>query len=262
MAASGTPEAPAGAARSRAELAAAALRDNPVWYHTLELAPGVVTPGQIDLRDAAPRVLPARIDGRALDVGAFDGFWTFEMEKRGAEVVAIDVDKIESAEWPPLSRTRLERTADDWGIELGKGFRLASEALGSDARRVVTNVYDVTPEAIGGRVDFVFCGAILLHLRNPVHALEMLWNCLSPGGELRLLEPFSPWYTLTSPRKPAASFQAADSDFNWWVPNLAGIAAWLRAAGFVEVERVARFRSPAEERMRQHTAAFSARRPG
>lgn len=240
---------------------AAAVRENPVWYHTIELAPGVVTPGEIDLREAAPRVLPERIQDRALDVGAFDGFWTFEMEKRGAEVVAIDVDSIQSAEWPPLHRERLERTAAEWGMELGKGFRIASEALGSNARRVISNVYDVTPEAIGGPVDFVFSGAILLHLRNPVYALEQLWDCLVPGGEIRLLEPFSPWHTLTSPRKPAASFQAADSDFNWWVPNLAAIAAWLRAARFVDVQRLARFRSPAKERMRQQSVAFSARRP-
>ncbi|MGI9021589.1 MAG: class I SAM-dependent methyltransferase [Solirubrobacterales bacterium] len=241
---------------------AAAVRDNPVWYHTIELAPGVVTPGRIDLRDAAPRVLRDRMAGRALDVGAFDGFWTFEMEKRGADVVAIDVDTIESAEWPPVHRERLERAVREWGIELGKGFRIASEALGSNARRVISNVYDVTPEAIGGPVDFVFSGAILLHLRNPVHALERLYDCLVPGGEIRILEPFSMRLTLTSPGKPAASFQAAYSDFNWWVPNLAGLAAWLSTAGFTNVERIARFRSPAERRMRQFSAAFSARRPG
>lgn len=243
--------------------ARAALAENRVWYHTIDLAPGMTTPGQIDLRGLAANLLPEDMSGlRALDVGAFDGFWSFEMERRGAEVVAIDVDKIEAAEWPPISRARLESTAAEWEIELGKGFRLAADALGSQARRVVCNVYDLTPERIGGPVDVAFCGAILLHLRNPVAALERIWGSLKPGGEMRLLEPFSARLTLTSPRRPAASFQAHESDFNWWVPNLAGIAAWLRAARFEDVSRVAVARPPSSERMRQYFAGFSARRPG
>jgi tRNA (mo5U34)-methyltransferase len=61
------------------------------WYHTLELAPGVVTPGMFDLRPYVSRYgLPERLDGkRVLDIGTWDGFWAFEMERRGAaEVVA------------------------------------------------------------------------------------------------------------------------------------------------------------------------------
>lgn len=239
-----------------------ALDLNRVWYHTIDLAPGLTTPGHIDLRDFAPKVLPDDLTGlRALDVGAFDGFWSFEMERRGADVVAIDVDEIAAAEWPPIARERLERTAAEWEIELGRGFKLASEALGSRARRVVCNVYELTPEAIEGTVDFAFSGALMLHLRNPVAALERIWNTLKPGGELRLVEPFSPWLTLASPRRPAASFQAHASDFNWWVPNLAGIAAWLRTARFEDVRRVAIVRAPADRRMRQMQAGVSARRP-
>src|SRR5689334_16375741 len=65
------------------------------WYHTLELAPGVVTEGMFDLRPAIGRYhLPERLDGlRVLDVGTWDGFWAFEMERRGAaEVVGIDLE--------------------------------------------------------------------------------------------------------------------------------------------------------------------------
>src|SRR3546814_5901121 len=62
------------------------------WYHTIDLGNGVVTPGEYDHRPAVRHVpLPDRLDGlRCLDVGTHDGFWAFEMERRGAaEVVEI-----------------------------------------------------------------------------------------------------------------------------------------------------------------------------
>src|SRR5205807_1718583 len=73
------------------------------WYHTIELAPGVETPGWFDLRDVIAEVpLPTSLAGaRVLDVGTFDGFWAFEMERRGAaEVVAIDVLDPAGWDWP------------------------------------------------------------------------------------------------------------------------------------------------------------------
>jgi SAM-dependent methyltransferase len=245
---------------TRAEAARAAIGENPGWYHTIELAPGVVTPGQIDLRRVAERILPDDLSGkRCLDIGTFDGFWAFEMERRGGEVVAIDVDRLESAEWPPLSRARLERTTAEWGLELGRGFRLASAALGSQVQHVTCSYYDLTPEAIGGPVDLAFNGAILLHLRDPVGALERAHSAIAPGGEMRLLETVSMAMTLRAPRRPAASFQAAATNFNWWVPNLAGIAGWLRAAGFVDIRRLGIVRPPSKQRMRMFSAGFSAR---
>jgi tRNA (mo5U34)-methyltransferase len=246
-----------------AEAARDALRENPVWYHTMELAPGVVTPGRVDLRRVARRILPDDLGGRrALDVGTFDGFWAFEMERRGAEVVTIDLDKLEAADWPPLSRSRLERESREMEVELGRGFRLAAGALGSNVTRVISSVYDLTPEAIGGRVDFAFSGAILLHLRDPVRGLERIGGALRGGGELRVFEPVSLSLTVRSPRRPAASFQAGYSDFNWWVPNLAGLHGWLRAAAFDDIRRVAIVRPPSEPRMRQYYAGYRARRVG
>jgi len=245
-----------------AAVAREAIDRNPVWYHTIELGPGVATPGQIDLRGVVADVLPVELSGRrALDVGTFDGFWAFEMERRGAEVVSIDVDRIDSAEWPSRSRARLEREAEQRGLELGLGFELASELLGSSVSRVICSVYDLAPAAIGGPVDFAFSGAILLHLRDPVRALERVHGALRPGGELRILEPVSVAMTLRSPRRAAATFQAAHSDFNWWVPNLVALKSWLVTAGFVDVRRLRFVRPPSDERMRQWQVALTARRP-
>lgn len=66
------------------------------WWHTIDIAPGVVTPGSWELRPAAGRMpWPGGGDFRnlrCLDIGTMDGFWAFEMERRGAaDVVASDL---------------------------------------------------------------------------------------------------------------------------------------------------------------------------
>ncbi|MEX2195991.1 MAG: methyltransferase domain-containing protein [Thermoleophilaceae bacterium] len=247
----------------RTAAARQAVESNPVWYHTIELAPGVLTPGQIDMREAAQRVLPDDLSGRrALDIGTFDGFWAFEMERRGADVVAIDVDKIETAEWPPLNRPRLEAQAREWDIQLGRGFKIASEALGSSVRRVISNVYDVSAELLGGPVDFAFSGDIMLHLRDPVRALESIHSALAPGGELVMFEPFSVPATLRSPRRPIAEFKPLSTHFNWWYPNVATLSAWPKAAGFAEARRTKLLRPRGTGGMTAWHAAVLARRAG
>jgi tRNA (mo5U34)-methyltransferase len=230
------------------------------WYHTIELAPGEVTPGQVDLRALPPKLFPASLAGkRALDTGTFDGFWAFAMERLGASVVAIDVEKADDAQWPPFRREQLRAEADALGLELGSGFRTAAAALGSSVERVVCDVYDLTPERIGGPVDLAFCGALLLHLRDPVLALERIRATLAPGGSLVLLEPPAVRETLLSPRKPLARFEPLDTTFNWWRPNLAALRAWLLTAGFTSVERRGLYRPPSVPHMRSWYVALEAR---
>ena len=253
---------PPTASRGDREAALAAVADNPVWYHTIDLAPGVSTPGYVDWRGHAARILPDDLSGlRCLDVGTFDGFWAFEMEARGGEVVAIDVDRIDAAEWPAVNRERLAADAAAMDVELGRGFRLAHEQRGSSVRRVVCSVYDLTPEAIGGAVDFVFLGALLLHMREPVRALEAMHGALRPGGRFLAVECVSMSTTIMHPRTAMARFEPFTSNFNWWRANMAGLKAFLRAAGFVDVDRIGRFyRPPAKREMRTEYCSLHARR--
>jgi tRNA (mo5U34)-methyltransferase len=247
----------------RAEAGRRAIDRNPgFWYHTIELAPGIITPGLIDLRASAPRVLPADLTGkRAVDVATFDGFWAFEMERRGADVTATDVSSVEEIEFPPLRRDRVMADSRESGLELGAGFRLAAETLGSGVNRVECNVYDLSPNALDGPVDFAFCGALLTHVRDPVRGLQRIRDVLAPGGEVRVFEPFSAYLTLASRRRPAARFLAHETDYTWWVPNLAGISSWLAAAGFGGIRRVAIAKPKSSSFARTLYAAFSARRP-
>ncbi len=246
----------------RVAAARRAVSANPHWYHTLELAPGVTTPGRIDLRNTAAKVLPSNLDGkRALDIGAFDGFWAFELEKRGAEVVAIDIDRPSEAQLPSPSRPKLEAAAREMNLQIGNGFRLAAGLLGSRARRVPLNVLELSPDAIGGPVDVAFMGALLLHLRDPVQALERILQTLTPGGELYQLEGVSLRLSLLHPRRPVAHMQAADTDFNWWYPNAATLNAWLVTAGFNQIRGLG-FHRPAQQRpMANWYRGLASRRP-
>lgn len=213
-----------------------AVASNPVWYHTLELPGGVLTPGQIDLRRVARRVLPDDLTGRrALDVGTFDGFWAFELERRGAEVVAIDIERVGDAQLAPNNQADVESEARQFEVEIGAGFRIASELLQSRVTHVTCSVLELTPEAIGGKVDLAFIGALLIHLRDPVLALERIFGSLVPDGRLYQLEAISLRLSLLHPRRPVARMQTLETPFNWWYPNWATLRTWLATAGFGEI---------------------------
>src|SRR3954463_6468258 len=135
------------------------------WYHTIELEPGVVTPGYFDTRAAAQLVpMPASLAGaRCLDVGTYDGFWAFEMERRGAaEVVAIDVLDPLRWDWPPGSDDLVKAEIGRRHAG-GQGFEIARRALGSTVERRDLSVYELD-EAEVGRFDVVYLGSLLVHL--------------------------------------------------------------------------------------------------
>jgi tRNA (mo5U34)-methyltransferase len=203
------------------------------WYHTIELAPGVASAGLFDLRGLVDRYgLPERMEGmRALDVGTWDGFWAFEMERRGAEVVALDLDDESQLDWPPRRRAP---NPDRLG---SGGFRLAREALGSRVERVVGNVYDARPEELG-TFDLVFCGSVLVHVRDQLLALERL-AALS-RRRLVLAEPYHRGLGLLP---MAVSRYRADRDgaVVFWEPNARAWRRMIWSAGFDEVRLHSRF---------------------
>ena len=204
------------------------------WYHTIELPDGTVTPGAFDLRPSVRVVpLPARLDGlRCLDVGTWDGFWAFEMERRGAaEVVAIDIDDPDRWDWPPAERLRPARGGLEVLTEVkrpGAGFLYAAAALGSSARRVERSVYDLDP-GVDGSFDVVFLGSLLLHLRDPVLALDRVRSvCAGQAVIADTVEAIPSWLR---PRTPIARLDTTERPW-WWQPNRAALHAMVRSAGF------------------------------
>jgi SAM-dependent methyltransferase len=204
------------------------------WYHVIDLAPGVTTPGFADLRSHVGQArLPDDLSGqRALDVGTFDGFWAFELERRGAQVIGIDVDEIPPPDAPAAKRDQVVQQLA--GVTPGTGFGLLKQFFDSGVERRSINVYDLTPERVDGPVDLVFVGAMLLHLRNPVGALEAAWRTLRPGGRLIAFEVIDP--ILSKQQEPLARFKLTETIWTWWLPNLACLRGWVEQAGFRDVE--------------------------
>jgi tRNA (mo5U34)-methyltransferase len=212
------------------------------WYHTLELAPGVVTPGWFDTRAVAARLpLPDSLAGlRCLDVGTFDGFWAFEMERRGAaEVVATDVLDPEEWDWPVGSSPEVvsELARRKRG---GEGFRLAREALGSRVQLVERSVYDLDRGELG-EFDFAYLGSLLLHLRDPVGALERVRSVVR--GRLLVVDVHDPLLSLLFRRRPLAALDGCGRPW-WWQSNVACLVRMVEAAGFEPVGPPVRLRMP------------------
>jgi tRNA (mo5U34)-methyltransferase len=186
------------------------------WYHTIELPGEILTPGNFDTqRELAQLPFPESLAGmRCLDVATADGFWAFEMERRGAaEVVAVDV-RSERLDWPGNAAAEPVLAAPQpAGL---RGFDVAHEALGSSVQWRELSAYELSPATVG-RFDFVFIGSVLMHLRDPVAALTAVASVLR--GELLSVDAISPSLTLRYPRRAVATLETPGWPL-WWVPNL------------------------------------------
>ncbi len=200
--------------RSRAE----ALR----WFHSIDLGGGVVTNGIVDTAYRLALLdLPASLEGLSvLDIGAWDGFFSFECERRGASrVVAAD-----HYSWH----------GPGWGTKAA--FQLAREALGSRVEDVDIDVMDLSPERVG-TFDVVLFLGVLYHLRHPLLALERV---ASVTGNLLILETV---VDMVGIRRPAMAFypdrELNGDPTNWWGPNVPAVRGMLTSVGFQQVRTTA-----------------------
>lgn len=227
------------------------------WYHTIEVAPGRFTDGTVDHRSMTPKLLPGDLSGkRCLDVGTFDGYFAFAMEERGAgEVAAVDLETFDQAEWPPRNRPQL--LADGGDAEPGERFKIAAALRGSKVRRALTPIYEISPETVGGPFDHVVLSDLLLHVRDPVGALEAVRSVVAPTGRLLVAEEVNIRLSLASPRRAAAKLQTGWTEYGWWQANVAGLWQWLHQAGF-RVEKRAFYTLNAKGAMRVAHVAYEA----
>jgi tRNA (mo5U34)-methyltransferase len=159
------------------EEARAALERVPLWFHTFSLSgAGVYTPGIARDHRYRLRAIPQDLTGaRVLDVGAFDGFYAFLAERRGAaRVVAVD-----NEQYVVWIRGR-------FGVDLvpGVGFRAIAELLGSRVEYRRLDALDVG--RLGETFDVIFCFGILHRVEAPLTLLRVLGESLAPGGRIIL----------------------------------------------------------------------------
>jgi tRNA (mo5U34)-methyltransferase len=192
------------------------------WWHSFELPDGTVIAGVNSLEAQKTRIarfpIPADLSGkRVLDIGAWDGWFTFEMERRGAEVVAID-------RWD------------------NPRFREMHAALGSRAEYRRMNVYELNPAKVG-QFDVVLFLGVLYHLKHPLLALERVCSVTT---DFAAVESFA----LTDRYLPGMNVEEHEllqfferdgfgGQFdNWFAPTPQCLLSMCRTGGFARAELI------------------------
>lgn len=209
----------------------------PFWYHKIELPFGITTPGWAPIDRDTYRI-PADLRGkRVLDVGAWDGFWTFEALKRGAsQVVAIDDFSDYLGRLPQESRKAWQT------------FDTCKEILGYSeyqCPRFDMSVYDLREDTFG-KFDVVFFFGTLYHLRHPLLALDRLSALCREEifVESAILDDYSPYLEGDIRGYPGGQMvmefypddQYCGNATNWWTPTLHCLGHMVRSAGFATTE--------------------------
>jgi tRNA (mo5U34)-methyltransferase len=189
------------------------------WWHSFELPDGSQIEG-VNSVDALKKRLaqfpiPADLKGkRALDIGCWDGWYSFELERRGAQVMAID----------------------NWD---NPRFRQMRAIYNSRVDYRQLDMYELTPERIGW-FDIVLFMGVLYHLKHPLLALERVCALTT---ELAAVDSFvlrEGQYPPEILARPILEFFETDEMGgqvdNWFGPSLPALLGMCRVAGFARVE--------------------------
>jgi tRNA (mo5U34)-methyltransferase len=191
------------------------------WYHSMKFPDGEIIEGYMPLQLLQERYadfgLPEDLHGfRALDIGAWDGWFSFEMERHGALVTAVDVVEV-------------------------KNFLYGRERLGSKVTYIISDVCDL-PELNLAPFDYVLFLGVLYHLRHPLLALETVCSLTT---EMAVVDSFvidgEEREHITTPI-PIMEFYETDElgghlD-NWFGPTIDCLLAFCRSAGFARVDHI------------------------
>lgn len=205
--------------------------DELLWYHTIDLAAGVATKGMFDNRHSLSVMPFPDVQGkRCLDIGTWDGFYAYEMERRGAaEVVALDVPDLSGVDFPPEVRASDADLSFSDQQDRSAGFDLLHGLLDSKVEWRAGNIYDLNPVEFG-LFDVVVIGSLLVHLRDPVRALDAVRGVCR--GALLVADYLHTPVTMYARRRPLFELRGQGVDFQWWLPNDAGLRRLIEIGGF------------------------------
>jgi len=196
--------------RQRMQEGVAALTKD-AWFHSIRLPDGRLIPGIVSLEALEQRIrrypIPEDLQGkRALDVGAATGWNSFELERRGAEVMAVDC------------------------VDLPE-FRTAHELLGSHVEYRILDVDELTPGSVG-RFDYVLFFGVLYHLRHPLLGLERI---CALSKDSAFVESYVADGDSCSMEFYETEELGGQLD-NWCGPTASCLQALCRSAGFARVQ--------------------------
>jgi len=253
----------------------------PWWYHSYYFDNGVEVRGDYDVgADIHDYGFPLDFNGATvLDLGTGGGWFAHYFEQRGATVTTYDArgycdfdvygrwnyPRVEDDRVPDLptgvynrgpstAATREPDRYDEDGrpvyySPVSSAFWMMRDLLGSRIESRSGRIYDVSPAVFEDRkFDFVFMGALLCHLRDPVGALMAARSVCS--GKIFASTPI----VLGEPEgdvEPRQYLPYTDVDrISWWLPNEACFRHWFLAAGFrdVDISRSITLRGDVEHR--------------
>jgi tRNA (mo5U34)-methyltransferase len=227
-----------------------ARTDELMWFHTIDLGNGVRTKG-IGVQSTGAEILP-EVSGRTvLDIGAWDGKFSFLAEQQGAsKVIALDhyawgVDFVaRGAYWNECIEKGVfpDQTRDEtdfWRPELPgrRGFEFAKEALNSSVEPLVTDFATTDLDALG-QFDVVLYLGVLYHMKEPLTCLERVRSITK---EVAVIETEAV-HLQGMEHEALMQFHAGSTlqtDFgNWYVPTIEALHQLCRVAGFSKIETV------------------------
>lgn len=235
------------------EQAREVIKLHPEWYHSIELAPGVVTPGRAPIeaweRELGKLRLPDLHGKSVLDIGAYDGYFSFAAERLGAsKVVSLDhyVWSADMAgymrDWRESRRTGTPipppHESRHWHPDELPGrrpFEAARALLRSRVEPVVGDFMTMDLEPLG-QFDVVLFLGVLYHMEEPLKAVRRVACLTAPGGiaviETEAVEVLGLRDTAFCEFFPGTELNNDAS--NWWAPNGKALSGLCRAAGFRE----------------------------
>jgi len=194
------------------------------WFHRIDLGNGIITPGRSKSHEKLQTLkMDKNLSGKTvLDIGAWDGFFSFEAERRGASrILATDY--------------YVWNNDKHWGSK--KGFELARNALNSKVEDKDIDVFDLSPETVGS-FDLVLFLGVLYHLRYPLLALEKV---ASVTKNQLILET---QVDMLNIKRPVLAFypnnELAHDSGSWWAPNISATEYMLKDVGFKKVKMVSK----------------------
>jgi SAM-dependent methyltransferase len=210
------------------------------FYQTIEL-PGIgVIPGSWDHREACDVYLGhVDFDGKkVLDVGPANGFFSFEMERRGARVVAIDLGQ--ESDWdvvphPYFDDENLKANMRDNVRKVENAFWYGHGLLKSKVELVYGTVYDV-PRLIAP-VDIALMSNVLQHLKDPLRAIEQVSKVVKETIVItETLWHESPDFIDCACMRLIPRAEAPECNHSWWQVSPALILDFLRLLDFPQLK--------------------------